>query len=343
MGTLLTDTIVKELPTPPNGNKITYDTKVKGFGVRVTKGGARSFILNYRIRGRTERRYTIGSYPDWKTAAACEHAKDLKKRIDVGQDPLAESDAERAAKTVADLIERFEDEHYPDCRPSTAANYKIIIAKYIKPDLKHRKVKDVAYEDIDALRRKVTKHAPYQANRTLAVLSKMFALAIQWRWRSDHPVKGVKRNQEVKRRRYLDADELSRLTQALAVHEDQQAANIVRLLLLTGARRGEVLGARWEQFDLKAGTWTKPGATTKQKTEHRVPLSAPARLLLADLKANADEDAEFVFPSRGETGHRVEMKKQWAALCKAARISGARLHDLRHTFASHLVPGIVET
>ena len=339
----------QESATPASGNKITYDSKVKGFGVRVTTGGARAFILNYYTKGGRERRYTIGSYPDWKIAAAREHAKELKKRIDVGEDPLAEPDAERAAKTVGDLIERFEEEHLPKTRPSTASNYKIIIARYIKPELGHRKVKDLDYADVNSLHRKVMKRIAaekrgkrdgrHQANRVLAVLSKMFSLAIRWRWRADNPVKGVERNQETKRRRYLGTDELGKLTEALVAHKDQQAANIIRLLLLTGARRGEVLGARWEQFDLKAGTWTKPAAFTKQKTEHQVPLSAPARLLLADLKAKADEDAEFVFPSRGETGHRVEMKKQWATLCKAAKISGARLHDLRHTFASHLVSG----
>jgi integrase len=103
-------------------------------------------------------------------------------------------------------------------------------------------------------------------------------------------VKGVERNPEAKRRRYLDGNELARLTDALAAHDDQPAADIVRLLMLTGARRGEVLSARWLDLDLKAGTWTKPGATTKQKTEHHVPLSAPARLLLASLKDEAEKD-----------------------------------------------------
>jgi integrase len=105
---------------------------------------------------------------------------------------------------------------------------------------------------------------------------------------------------------------------------------------LTGARRGEVQAARWRQFDIEAGTWTKPGATTKQKTEHRVPLSAPARQLLVELRAEAALDADYVFPSHGERGHRVELKKDWAALCKAAEITDARIHDLRHTYASLL-------
>ena len=112
--------------------------------------------------------------------------------------------------------------------------------------------------------------------------------------RTDNPCIGIERNQEQKRKRYLSGDELVRLTAALAGHSDQQAANIVRLLLLTGARRGELLAATWNQFDLEKGIWTKPGATTKQKTDHVIPLSAPARQLLADLH-KARDDFGYLF------------------------------------------------
>ena len=107
----------------------------------------------------------------------------------------------------------------------------------------------------------------------------MFSLSIKWRWRPDNPCKGVERNPEKKRHRYLSGAELAALTGALAEHPDQQAADIIRLLLLTGARRGEVLSAKWEDLDLETGVWSKPASATKQKTPHRIPLSAPARQL----------------------------------------------------------------
>jgi integrase len=160
----------------------------------------------------------------------------------------------------------------------------------------------------------------------------MFSLAIRWRWRPDNPCRGIERNPENKRTRYLSSDELGRLTAALAAHEDQQAANIIRLLLLTGARKGETLAAKWEDFDLEAGVWTKPGATTKQATEHRVPLSAPARQLLAGMP----REGEYLFPGARARGHRVDLKGPWPAICKAANLKGVRLHDLRHTYASVL-------
>ena len=193
----------------------------------------------------------------------------------------------------------------------------------------------MTHSDITALHRRVTAKTSYQANRIVALLSRLFNLSIRWGWRADNPAKGIERNQEPKRHRYLSADELARLTTALADHPDRQAVNIFRLLLLTGARKGEVLSARWDDLDLTAGVWTKPGATTKQKTLHRVPLSAPARQLLGELAAKRGE-LEYVFPGRIGP-HRVEIKSAWRTICKAARIKNLRIHDLRHSFASQLV------
>ena len=147
----------------------------------------------------------------------------------------------------------------------------------------------------------------------------MFSLAVRWGWRSDNPAKGLERNPEVKRQRFLRPDEIGRLTAALAAFPDRQAADIVRLLTLTGARRNEVLAMRWDQIDLAAGVWTKPGATTKQKTEHRVPLSAAARQLLAGIP----QDSEWVFPGTGASGHREGIKSAWPAHLPRRRAGGA--------------------
>jgi integrase len=166
------------------------------------------------------------------------------------------------------------------------------------------------------------------------MLTKAFALAIKWKLRADNPCRGVERNQEYRRQRYLTVDELTRFTKALKEDADQQAADIFRLLLLTGARRGEVLGATWNQFDLTAGVWTKPAATTKQRNEHRVPLSAPARQLLARLHAR-NNGSPWLFPGRRDQ-HRRDLKYPWRRICRTAGISGLRIHDLRHSYASTL-------
>ena len=328
----LSDAFVKKADGPALGKPyvIHYDAEVKGFGARVTRS-ARSFVLNYRSHG-IQRRLTIGSYPDWTAAAAREEAKRLKRLIDQGHDPMAERHEERAAPTVNDLCERYLAEYATRKRERSQGEDKSLIEQWIRRELGNRKVADIRHVDIERLHRKITAHGtPVRANRTATLLSKMFALAVRWEMRLDNPVRGIDRNTEEKRARYLSGDELRRLTVALAEHPHQQAANVIRLLLLTGSRRSEVLTARWEQFDLQEGVWTKPSSHTKQKREHRVPLSAATRQLLVGISS----DSEWVFPSRN--GHHLtDIKKSWHSICKAAGITGVRVHDLRHTYASVL-------
>jgi integrase len=332
----LTDYIVRRLPAPAKGNKIYYDTDVKGYGCRVTAAGARSFILNYRARNRREHRTTIGSFPEWGSVAARKEAAELKKTIDRGANPVGELRAYREAPTVNDLCDRFLVEYLPRKRPSTQHSYRLQIENEIRPALGQLKVADVTFADTDGLHRKLTgRGTPYRANRVIALLSRMFSMAMRWQWRSDNPCKGIERNAEHKRRRYLTNDELMRLGKALDKYSDRQSANIIGLLLLTGARRGEALAARWADFDAGFHTWTKPGATTKQKTEHSVPLNGAARELLVKIRRKVPAGIEWVFPANGS--HRRDVKDAWATICRMAKIDGLRTHDLRHCFASVLV------
>src|SRR6266851_181926 len=318
MSERLTDRIVKALRAPVSGNKLHYDAEVKGFAVRVTAAAARAFVLNYRAGGR-ERRYTIGSFPDWSTTAARKEAGELKKLVDRGKDPMGERHDERAAPTVGDLINRYTADYLPKLRESTGRDYAAILEKIVRPELGRMKLADLRHTDVDRLHRTVSRRAPYRANRMAAVLSRAMSLAVKLGWRDDNPVKGIERNQEERRYRYLTGDELRRLTETLAVHPSQQAANAVRLLLLTGARRGEVLAATWDQFDLATGVWTKPSSHTKQKREHRVPLSAPARALLSDMQGEGERQGSekgaapspYLFPSRGGSGPLSDIKTSW--------------------------------
>jgi integrase len=337
----LTDAIIKRLPPAEKINKVYYDDAVPGFGVRVTATGVKSFILNYRVRGSgRERRFTIGQHPNWTTGAAREEARRLRKLIDQGHDPLGDLETQRTAPTVADLIERFQQEHLPRLRDGTQRYYRGLLRRHIGPHFgSHVKVTDVAFADADALHRKITKSgAAYEANRTLAVLSKMFTLAIRWQMRKDNPCTGVERNSEPERRRYVTTDELPRLIEALAKYPDRQAVNIIRLSMLTGARSGEVKAMRWGEIDWTGGSWNKPGTATKQKKDHFVPLSAPAHQLLSEI---ADQQKKplgtWVFPSAdSRSGHVVRIERAWHRICKAAGITGLRMHDLRHSFASDL-------
>ena len=342
----LTDATIRRLPKPAKSNKVHYDDEVPGFGCRVTAAGARAFILNYVVKGSgRERRITIGQFSDWSTTAARAKARELRRGVDDGADPLADIEAERAAPTVAELIDRFEQEHLPRKSESTAEDYRCMVRVWVRPHFgAHMKVADVVFDDIDRLHRKITKAGfEYRANGVIRVLSKIFSLAARWGMRDDNPCKGVERNVEHHRRRYLVGDELARLIKALAEHDDRQAADIIRLLLLTGARRGEVLAMRWADVGLPDGTWSKPPSSTKQREHHQVPLSAPARQLLSEIrKRQAGKQqavGEYVFPGVGGSGHVVELKRAWRNICKTAGITGLRIHDLRHSYASQLASG----
>lgn len=290
MAVRLTDGVIRGLPVPVRGNKITYDTELKGFGLRVTGGDARSFVLGYRTTGGRERRYTIGGFPNWSATAAPKRARELRAFIDQGGDPLAEIEASRAAPTFAELCDRFEAEHVPRKRPGTAANYRSVLTRHVRPFFgAHTKITDVTFADVDALHRKITAAGHlHRANTTIRIVSRMFALAIRWGWCDANPCRGIERNVEEPRKRYLTTAEMARLTVALTSHPDRQAANIILLLLLTGARKGEVLSMRWADLNLDNSKWTKPARITKQKRTHTVPLSAAAQRLLADIRAGSD-------------------------------------------------------
>jgi integrase len=332
----LTDATVKRLAAPAKGNRIYYDSEVSGLGCRVTAAGHRAFTLTYYNRAGVQRRYTLGSFPDWSTTGAREEARRLKRLIDAGGDPLAEIAAERGAATVDDLIDRFLAEHVSRKRPNTQVGYRVAIENYIRPMLGRVKVSAVEWGDGDALHRKITK-AGYatQANRVVAYGSKMFALAIKWRMRADNPFKGIERNGEQRRKRYASAAELKRLMDALDALADRQAADIFYLCLLTGCRVGEAMAARWDGIDLSAGKWSRPASATKQKAYHEVPLSAATKKLFAERRRHTN--GPWVFPADSKPGHRVAVKKSWRAVCKTAGVSGLHIHDLRHSFAAQLV------
>jgi integrase len=329
----LTDRLVKGLPAPATSNKLTYDDLVRGFAARTTAAGAKAFVLDYRRKADgLKRRHTIGSFPDWTTLAAREEAKRLKREIDGGADPVGEQRADREAPTINDLCDRYEAEQLPKRRASTQRDYRSMLKVHIRAGLGKRKVVTLAYSDIDELHRDITKQSgPYRANRVIALVSKLCSLAVQWHFRADNPCRGIERHTEEPRKRYLTGAELERLSKALSEHDDRDAADIFRLLLLTGARRSEVLSAKWDHFDLQKGVWTKPGATTKRKTTHVVPLSPAAMQIIA---GREQMDSEFLFPGRHGEGHRVEVKANWSRICKAAKISDLRVHDLRHSYAA---------
>ena len=330
----ITDKNILKLGKPAQGNRVYYDSEVRGFGVRITSNGAISFVLNYRIHGR-ERRYTIGRHPEMNASASRAEALELRQQIQKGEDPLSARVNERAAPTVGDLaadyLKQYAEIHK---RRSSIRGDKYMLQAVILPKLARLKVNAVERRDIESLHNSF-KATPYRANRILSLLSKMFSLAVEWEWRSNNPVRGIPRYLEDKRERWLSTEELKRLLKALEGHPDQLSANAIRLLTLTGSRKTEVLAATWDQFDFDRAVWTKSSHHTKQKRPEHVPLGSAAMELLLSMKRTSD--GKYLFPGQIPGGPLKNLKAFWKDVCRRAKLSNARINDLRHTYASHLV------
>lgn len=331
----LNETFCKSCPAPAPGKAhvIYYDEQIPGFGIRVTKAGARAFILNYHVSGR-ERRITIGRHPAWTAAAARERAKELRREIDQGHDPLDERQERRDAPSVGDLWKEYEKAHLPTLSLRSQLDQRGMWLTYILPELKNVAVKELTSRQVDQLHAAISAGKPTRANRVLEVLRKALNLAIRWEWIERNPADGFRRNAEHPRERYLTAEEYERVLGALDRMPNPRAANAIRLLILTGARRGEVLGLEWQDLDLDKGVWNRPPSKSKDRKRKRIALSNAAVVLLQAMSAGAP--AGLLFPTRNGTP-MPDINKPWAWLKKETGLPDLRVHDLRHSFASVLI------
>ena len=206
-----------------------------------------------------------------------------------------------------------------------------MLDKIILPALGKRKVVDVTRADVTKLHH-ANRAAPYQANRVLAVLSKMFNLAERWGLRPDgsNPCRHVEKFAERKRERMLSPAELARLGGALAAyHGSPYAVAAVKLLVFTGARLGEVLGLRWDWVDFERGEARLSDSKTGAKTLHLPP---PALAVLTELpRVNGNS---YIIVGAKPGAALVNLEKPWQAIRRLAGLDDVRLHDLRHAFAS---------
>jgi integrase len=320
---------------PASGrNTIKYDTELRGFGLRITKTGTRSFLLSYSINGR-ERRITIGRWPDWSVAAAREEAKKLRRLIDQGIDPLAKRRDDRTAKTVNDLWLQYESDYLPKLATRAQADVRSMWQKRLLPPLQSVKLRDLTSAQIDRLHRQISADHPVRANRVLEAFRRALNLAVRWGWIDRNPAQGFQANPEHPKDTYLTSEQLERILDCLDRLPNAAAANVIRLLIFTGARVGEVLKAEWSQFDLTAGIWTKPPANTKQRKLHRVPLSACALAVLQEMEKTRDS-SPYLFP--GSNGNPIgDIRYSWSWVRGQLGLQGVRIHDLRHSFASLLI------
>ena len=317
-----------------------FDSQIPGFGIRIAPSGTRTYALMYRSGGRRWR-VSLGRHGIVTPEQARETAIDILARVKRGENPAASRQGGGQITTVADLAERFDEEHVAvRLKPRTAKEYRRNVQLFIMPALGRLKVTEVTRADVSRFHHEF-RETPYQSNRNLEIVSKMFNLAEMWGLRPDgsNPCRHVKKYKEEKRERYLSADEIARLGEVLRQCEQEgiesaSTINLIRLLMLTGCRLSEIQTLKWGYVDFENRALHLPDSKTGVKTVH---LGPPALKVLIEIERI--EGNPWVITGKLENTHLQEPQRPWRRIRKRAGLDDVRIHDLRHTFASVAVSG----
>jgi integrase len=323
--------------TAPTGKDfVLWDDEMSCFGLRVKPSGAKSYIIQYRnVHGRT-RKYTVGRHGILTPDEARSEARLLLAEVERGGDPAGEKRTAREAPTLREIAGRYMDEHAKvKKKPRSIREDKRLLDKVILPVLGPRKLGDITRADIAKFHHSL-REAPYQANRVLALLSKIFNLAEKWGLKQDNsnPCRHIEKFKEEKKERYLTHEKLARLGVALSDIETSgeelpQAIAAIRLLVLTGARLSEILTLQWTNVDIHRRELALPDSKTGKKT---IQLGEPAVEVLTNMPQSVGNP--YVIAGQKAGQHLVGLPKIWGRIRKKAGLSDIRIHDLRHSYAS---------
>ncbi|MEO4042184.1 tyrosine-type recombinase/integrase [Hoeflea sp. CAU 1731] len=345
---------------PGDRDYFLWDSDLKGFGIKISKGGRKTYVCKYRVgagRSAPTRRYTIGAHGSpWTVDQARAEARRILGRAAIGEDPAQEKQDEKKQITVAQLCDLYLEHGTGTKKVSTVATDRGRIIRHIKPLLGKKKVRDINRADVKrflhdvangktsadiktGLRgRAIVRGGKGAATRTVGLLGGIFSYALDCGLIEKNPVHGVKRFPDKMGERYLSPQELVRLGLALqdglASGLNPQAIATLKLLVFTGMRKREIEMLRWSEVDFDRGYLRLEDSKTGQKS---VPLNAPARQVIAEIPRMAGNP--YVFPAFRGDGFYEGTPKVWKKIRKMAEIDDVRLHDLRHSFASIAVSG----
>jgi len=366
----ITKTLIDGL-RPKNTQYLIHDTQLKGFGVRVTPTGYKSFIIDYRPgeggRRVLKKRMVIGVVGK----ITCEQARAIARKklaqVQLGKNPAAEREQKRRMLTFSEMAQRYLLEEAPRrLKQGTINNYEINLRRHANPVIGGTKISDLTRTDLIAMHNRIGAKSPIMANRTLETVSAVFRYAQEVGIvpEGHNPTKGIRSFKEQRRERYLSEDEFMRLGGALELAEtdgipwayqaktDQSkhavkaehqktvfsstAVDAIRMLIFTGCRLREILDLTWEEVDLERRLLFLADSKTGARV---VVLNNFAH----DILNRQPRNSRFVFPSEfkatnenGEIEDRplADLNKPWRAVRRHAGIEDVRLHDLRHSFAS---------
>ncbi len=333
------------------------DTEVKGFVLVVTPAGAKSYAVDYRAgsgRGSPKRRLTIGKHGSpWTPETARTEAKRLLAEVAAGRDPATARREDRKALTFGDLIDLYLSEGVSHKKVLTLKADRGRIEHHLRPLLGRLRADRIVRADVERMRNAVTAGKTSEKTRNgekrrpgsiatggkgaaaqcVALVSTIFAFAIERSLCADNPARGVKKASVRKVERFLSEAEIAQLAEALDA-ETQRSGNpypsaAIKLLLLTGCRRGEIINLGWDHVDFERECLRLPDSKTGAKIVY---LNAPARALLQQLPRMADNPR--VVPGMRADSASAVIDKAWTNARTAAGLDDVRLHDLRHSFAS---------
>ena len=360
------------------------DSKVRGLEIQVTSAGSRSWVLRFRVHGR-QKTHTIGRWPEITVEGARKAALTLLADIAGGADPAAKKKAERQSKTVRQLVEQFRKEHLPTLRQNSQTQYNRLLEHRILPALGSKRVKDVDSSDVAALLARIRAETPkgVEANRVRAVISRLYSKGALWGFCPPgmNPALGQVRAEEQKRDRHLSDDELVALGVALRhleptapgrerppkslSPEDTYALAAIRLILLTGMRKSEIIGQRGKDKSTGKSYEIIPALrrdaidltnrrirldqhkTSKRSGARIIPLSSAACQLIQSIPAMVGNP--FLIPGANPGESLVGLQKIWERIRSSvpkiqalqnisrkdrADLSDVTIHDLRRSFAS---------
>lgn len=371
---------VDAVEKPAEGETRLWDTEIKGFFLRVYASGRRVYALKYRM-GRLQRVYTIGTHGSpWTPDKARDAAEKALQRIKEGKDPADDKKAAREALTVAELIDSYVTDGpatKPAKRASTWMHDASNLNRHVRP-LLGRKIAN-AITKADAARtvqsiidgktaadvktekkrgRARVRGGAGVARRTRTTAAAMFAWGVEHGLIANNPFAGLKLAMAPIRERFLSREEAGQMIDAIDALEGEKAlsktfGDAMRLLMLTGARKSEILGLRWSEVQFDRKTLLLPPERTKaggSTGERRITLSPPALMILSarqvaekervDAAEKAGEPiaaSPYVFPASRGDGPAVGLRKAFTLVCERAGLDGVRIHDLRHSFASFAI------
>lgn len=323
----------------PNGRDyFVWDSEIPGFGLRVFASGRRSYVIQYKIDGRT-RRMSLGAHGVLTPESARQKAKRLLVQVIDGQDPADTRKTERQGITVSDLCERYYKEHVLiHNKPNTAKECRRLINARIIPALGAIKITKLSRQDVIKLHQSM-QGTPRQANLMLSVLSKALNLAEFWELREENsnPCRHIKKYPERARERFLSEHELSKLGTELSKSleaglEHKDVAYALRLLALSGCRLGEVASLKWDYVDLEHGLLLLPDAKTGARAH---PIGDSAIALLSDITRKADSPWVFHAARTNKNLSTSTIEAAWRRIRDRIDIPDIRIHDLRHTVGTY--------